>query len=189
MGDASSTNGIDNNADDKNTYAKAGFSIYKFASADAGNTSSIGKKVSNNTNNTDVTRLGRVSRLNEGGLDSANKSGVNRANKGRVDKANIERDKKTGARAVVSTDNSTDDGDKLTDQYAGLTSLLFPALTIANCAGNSNLAISKKTSSGAAISTFDEFFAIFSALANTTLKKKPNVCKSNLFLFATYHQY
>ena len=39
----------------------------------------------------------------------------------------------------------------------------------------------------AATSTLDEFFAIFAAIANITLKKESKVGKSNLFLFAANH--
>ena len=69
-GDISSTNSADMNADSKNAYAKAGFSTYNIASMNVDavigkdNTSSMGEKVSNNTNN---IREGLSDRV--GGID------------------------------------------------------------------------------------------------------------------------
>lgn len=93
-------------------------------------------------------------------------------NKSKVGKANIKAGKKAGARTVASIDNSADGGNKLIDQPISLTGLAFAALTAANCAGNSNFTFSEKIPLSAIISTLNKFFAIFTAFANTTLKKK-----------------
>ena len=56
--DASGIGSTDNNIDGKNAYAKAGFSTYNIANANADmgagadDTNSTGEEVSNNTNNT-----------------------------------------------------------------------------------------------------------------------------------------
>lgn len=64
---------------------------------------------------------------------------------------------------------------------------MFVALTSANYSSDSNLVVLKKILLDAAISISDKFLATFATLANTTFKKDPNVCKSNLFLFAANH--
>ena len=203
-GDTGGTGGADNNTDSKNAYAKAGFSNYNIASVNAdagvgaGNTNGTGEEVSNNTNNTGKGQSSGVGGANKGGLGGTNKGGVggtnikagigiDEANKGGIGGADIEAGKKADVEAVVSTDNSADSGDKITDQYAGLIGLAFAALTTANCANNSNLAIPEETPSIAATSTSNEFLATFATFANTTLKKKSKVYKSNPFLFAANH--
>lgn len=105
-----------------------------------------------------------------------------------MNKANIKVDKKAGAGAVTSIDNSIDDGGKVTDWHAGLINLAIAALATANYARNFNLAIFKETPLGIATFTLNKFFATFAALTNTTLKRKPKMYKSNLFLFTANYQ-
>lgn len=121
-------------------------------------------------------------------MGEADKGGMGEADKGKVDEANIKADKKAGAEAFPSTNNSANDGDKVTDQCASLAGLAFPAFVAANYTKNSNLIVPKGTPLNAATSTPDEFLTTFAALANTTLKRKPKVCESNPFLFAANHQ-
>ena len=176
--DVGSTNVINNNTDGKNAYAKASFSTYNVAgtnadtSAGAGNRSGTGKKVSNNINSTDEGQSKKM-----GG-----------ANKGDVSGANIESGKKAGIGVVISTDNSADSGGKVTDWHISLAGLAFAALAPADCANNSNLAISEGTPSNAASSTFNEFLATFAVFANTTLKRESKMCESNPFLFVINYQ-
>ena len=136
---------------------------------------------------------------NKGGLGGTDKSGVvgtdikaavgvGGANKGNMSGANIEVDKKAGAGAVASIDNSTDGGGKITDQHAGFAGLAFASLAAANCADNSNLAISKKTPLSAATFSSDEFFTTFAALFNTAFERESKVYESNPFLFAANYQ-
>lgn len=98
-------------------------------------------------------------------------------------KVNIKADKKASARAITSTDNNADSSGKVTDQYTSLADFVFAALAAANCVGDFNLVVPEKIPSGATISTSDKFFTTFATLANTTLEKEPNMCKSNTFLF------
>ena len=150
IGDAGDTGGVDNNTDGKNAYAKTGFSTYNIADAntDAGtgvdDTSSMGEKVSNNINNIGEGQSGRVGGADKSGLRRTDKSEiggtnieaeveVDGADKDSVSGANIEADKKAGVKTIASTDNSTDDGGKVTDQHVGLAGLAFAALTAANC--------------------------------------------------------
>lgn len=194
--DASDTGGANNNANNKNAHAKIGFSTFNIANTNASDSNNIGEEVSNNTNNTGASQSSKIDRTNKGGLDRADKSGVNGLNKGevdganksRIDRANIEIGKKANIRAVASTNNSTDGGNKITDQHIGLASLAFIALAAANYTGNSNFANLKKTLSSAVTSISDKFLAIFAAFTNITLEKKSNIYKFNLFLFATNRQ-
>lgn len=61
---------------------------------------------------------------------------------------------------------------------------MLAAFTTIDCASDFNLNVSKRILSSAATFTFNKFLATFAAFANITLEKKPNVCKSNLILFA-----
>lgn len=129
-----------------------------------------------------------VSEANKNRVGKFNKVEVDGADKAGVSRANIEVGKKAGAEVVVRTDNSTDSGNKITNQYTDLTSLAFAALAIINYANNFNFAILKEISLDAVISTSNKFLPTFGVLANITLKKKPNIYKSNLFLFTTNRQ-
>lgn len=93
--------------------------------------------------------------------------------------ADIEVGKKAGARAITSTDNNANGGNKVTDQYTGLASLVFAALGAANCTENSNFAILKRILLGAIIFTPNKFFATFTTLTNITLEREPKVYESN----------
>ena len=104
-----------------------------------------------------------------------------RVDKGGVNGADIKAGKKAGVGAVANINNNADGGGKITDRHADLVGLVFAALTAANYADNSNLAVPERTSSGAATSTSDEFLAIFAAFTNTTLEKESKVCESNPF--------
>lgn len=99
---------------------------------------------------------------------------------------NIEAGKKADIRVVISTDNSTKDGNKVTDQHAGIAGLTFAAVAIANSAGNFNLAIPEGTPLGITTFISNKFFDTFAAFANTTLGKKSNVYEFNPFLFAVH---
>lgn len=182
--DVGGIGGTDNNADSKIAYTKADFSTYNIigvnAGAGVGDMIFTGEKVGNNTNNIGVDQSGK--------LGGADESRVGRADNRSTGWVNIKAGKKADTGVIASTNNSADGGDKVTDQRAGLAGLVFTPLAAANCAANSNLAISEGTPSSAATFTPDEFLAIFAALANTTLKRKPKVCESNPFLFATHHQ-
>lgn len=108
---------------------------------------------------------------------------MDKINKSEVDEADIEAGKKASIEAVASTNNNVDSGGKITDWHAGLTDLVFAALTTANCISDFNIVVPKKTFLGTATSTSDKFFTIFAIFPNTTLEKKPNMCESNPFLF------
>ena len=196
-GDAGGINGANNNTDSKNAYTKASFSTYNIAGANAdvdasaGDISGTGEEVSNNTNNIGEGQSGRVGGANKGELGRTNKgelSGTNIKAEVGLGRADIEAGKKAGAGAVTSIDNSTNDGNKVTDQYADLAGLAFAALAAANCANNSNLAVPEEISLDPATSTSDGFFATFATLANTTLERESKVYEFNLFLFAVNHQ-
>ena len=186
MGYAGGTDSVDNNTDDKNAYAKASFSTYNVAGtntdagAGAGDISDTGEEVNNNTNNTGEGQSGRVGGADKDGLggidkgevgetDIETKVGVDGAEKSGTDGVNIEANKKAGARAVISTDNSIDGGGKVTDQHICLAGLTFPALAPADYADYSNLTIPKEIPLSAPTFTSDDFIATFAALANTTL--------------------
>ena len=203
-GDTDDTCDTDNKIDGKNTYVKAGFSTYNIARANidadagAGDTDNIGEEVSNNTNNTDEGQSGRVGGANKDGLGGTDKGrmggtdikvgiGLGGADIGGVSRVNIEAGKKAGAEVITSTNNSTDNGGKVTNQHIGLASLAFAALATTNCADNSNLADPEGIALGAATSTLDEFLATFASLANTTLEKQSKIYESNSFLFAANH--
>lgn len=124
-GDADSTGSMNNNTNGKKVYTKASFSIYNIANF-AGDTSDTSEKVSNNTNNIGEIRSGKVSEADKNILGGTNKDGLGETdikarggmggtNKGGISGAIIEADKKAGARAVVSTDNSVDSSDKVTN--------------------------------------------------------------------------
>ena len=96
------------------------------ASVGAGDTSGMGKKVSNNTNNTSESQLGRIDRVDKGGLSGTIKEGVGGtnikagiemggANKGGTIGTDIEQGKKAGAGAVASIDNIVNGDGKVTD--------------------------------------------------------------------------
>ena len=228
--DVSSTGDADNNNDSKNAYAKAGLNIYNVANANvdvdtsAANTSGMGEKVSNNTNNTKINQFdrgdrvdkgglsrtnncgvgrtdieikvgldgankGRISAVNKGGMDRTNKGGIGGANKGGVSGTNIEAGKKASTKIVVSTDNSADDSNKVINQHASLVSLLFAIFSTTNYFSNSNLVVLEETPLGTTIFTSNKFLITFAAFANTSLEKKPKLCKSNPFIFAVNHQY
>lgn len=133
------------------------------------------------------SRLGDTNKGEVGGTNIEAGVGINRANKGSMSRADIETGRKAGAGAVASTNNNADGGDKVTDEQAGFTDLAFATFTTADYPDNSNPNVSKETTSGAAISTFDKFLAIFAALVNTTLKRKSKMYEFNLFLFTANH--
>lgn len=62
--DASSINGIDNNADDKNTYAKVSFSIYNITSTNT------------DVDACDMTNMGNACNTCAGGISAGNTSGT-----------------------------------------------------------------------------------------------------------------
>ena len=184
------------------------------AGAGLGDTIGTGKEVSNNRNNIDESRSGKVDKIDKDGVDETNKggvggtdkgvvggtnikagvgvgradkSGIGKTDKGDVGGANIEIGKKAGIRAVASINNSVNSGGKVTDQHVGLVTLIFTTLATANSANNSNLAIPEKTLLGAATSTSDEFLITFAAFANITLERE-QMCECNPFLFAANHQ-
>lgn len=130
------------------------------------------------------SRLGDTNKGEVGGTNIEAGVGINRANKGSMSRADIETGRKAGAGAVASTNNNADGGGKVTDEQAGFTDLAFATFTTAD---NSNPNVSKEATSGAAISTFNKFFAIFAALVNTTLKRKSKMYEFNLFLFTANH--
>lgn len=84
--DGGSSGGADNNADCKNTHAKADFSTYNIAGVDAG--ANAGNTRNNNTNNIGAGQLGRVGGVDKGGLDGANKGGLGEVDKGGLGRAN-----------------------------------------------------------------------------------------------------
>ena len=140
MGDTGGTGSADNNTDSKNIYANTGFSTYNIAvvNANAGisadDINGMGEKVSNNINNTSEGQFGRVDETNKGkvdriikggvgetnikvmiGVGEANKSRMGGANKAGMSEANIKVGKKAGVEAIVSIENSTNSGNKVTD--------------------------------------------------------------------------
>lgn len=185
---ANKIGGINNNTDSKNAYIKADFSIYNIADMSVDNTTNVKEKVSNNINKTDASQLSKIDRVNKNGLDGTNKGGLDRNNKNGISEANVEAYKKADAGAVTSTDNNTNKNSKVTDWHAGLTSQAFTFLATINYTGNSNFLVSKLTFSGATTFISDKFYVIFTALANITLEKKPNVCEFNLFSFIINRQ-
>ena len=83
---------------------------------------------------------------------------------------------KAAAKAILSTHNSKNNGNKVINQYIGLSNLVFATFVIANYTSNSNLAIPKKIPLVTAIFIFNKFFAIFAIFANTTFERKPKLC-------------
>ena len=112
---------------------------------------------------------------------------VDEVDKGGGCEANIETGKKASVKAITNTDHSANSGGKVTNQHIDLVGLAFTILAIVNYADNPNLAVSKKTPSGAATFISDKFLAIFAALTNKTLEKI-KLCEFNLFLFAVNYQ-
>lgn len=117
--DASGIDSTNNNVDNKNAYVKANFSTHNVAGANAsvgaGDANRMDEKVSSNINNIDVSQSGRVGRANKCEMGGADKSGVSGPDKDGAGRANIEVGKKADAGAITNTNNSADDGGKITD--------------------------------------------------------------------------
>lgn len=120
-------------------------------------------------------------------IGMVNKNRMSKANKSRIDKTNIKASKKASARAITNTDNSTNDSNKVIDWYTSHVDFAFTVFAAANCIYDSNLIVFKKTPSNITTFTFNKFYATFAIHANTTLERKLNISKSNLFLFAINH--
>lgn len=96
---------------------KSGFNTYNVVntnantsadtSASAGDSSDTSEKVRNNTNNIYVDQLSRIGRANKGKLGRTNNS--------KVGSAIVQVDKKVGAKAIRSADNSIDNSAKILD--------------------------------------------------------------------------
>lgn len=73
---ADGTGSMDNNANSKNAYAKADFSIYNVASANTsantGEAVIIKKKIGSNKNNTGISQSSKVNRANKNRVSGAN---------------------------------------------------------------------------------------------------------------------
>lgn len=188
MRDTESIGDVDNNTDSKDAYIKADFSTYNVTDMGVGDTIDTGETVSNNTNKTGVGKLGRIGRAYKDGLGGTDKGRLDMADKDKINWADIETGKKASGGAVTSTNNSINGGGNVIHRHAGLASLAFIAFAAANCAGDSNFAVPEETSLGAVTSTSDNFSTTFVTLVNKTLEKEPNVCISNLFLFAANYQ-
>ena len=93
------------------------------------------------------------------------------ADNGGMGRANIKVEEKAHVGAIISMDNSADGSSNITNQHTSFAGLAFTVLAAVNCADNFNLAIPEKTPLDTGIFTFNEFFAIFAVLANTTLER------------------
>ena len=140
-----------------------------------GDTSGIGEKISNNTNNIGESQSSRVNGANKDELGKTVKGEIGetdiKAGVG-VGRDNIQVSKKANVGAIISIDNSADSSSKITNSHLGLANLPFATLDTANCNDNSNLVVPKKTPSGAATFIADKFLAFLATLANTTFEKK-----------------
>lgn len=88
----------------------------------------------------------------------------------------------------MSTDNSADSSNKISDLHTDLASLPFAALATANYTGDFNFAFPKETPLDAVISISNMFITIFDIFTSITLEKKPKLYKFNLFSFAANYQ-
>ena len=130
MGDAIGIGDVDNNIDNKNTYAKADFSIYNVAGVNAGasadDISVINEEVGNNINNTDINQSSKLGVANKDELGETAKGGIDEtkiktgirlgeANKNGTSGVNSEANNKASGGSITGTDNSTKSGNEKTD--------------------------------------------------------------------------